>query len=586
VGLKGVGIVMKLPSKLFIALLILLLATLSTASSFWQNRISSLEHDIAELRTTLETSRLQMRRLDYPKLEEIINDCEVNLKEAQRLLTEKDDSEEAQTLIVNVVNMLNDIKPFLCESLSVETRGMWVDNFTIDTFYTQEDVAKHLDELKAINVNVIFPDVYGNGSSIYPSKVVPQKQKFQVMFEEKDVLEMIIEEAHKRDIEVHPLVRVFGLHNGAEHFIDSRSDWLDKTSEGLYTLSNGYFWLCPAHPEVREYNIAMLKELTTNYDIDGIHLDYIRYDADFGYNDFMRSLFQQLYGIDPFDIDSPRMESIFTVFKQQFVNKFIERTYYELKAIKPELLISAAVASPYSWGKNDLGQDWLNWIENRQINFLTPMSYRTTVDQYTSTVRSEINTVSSRSYIYTGLGIYLYDGSVLLGQIQGGRDSQITGQAVFSTANMKSYHYKALKDGPWRSPAIPTFRDPLNAAQILIDDSIARLQEFEPVINAEPELITEYVSIMKDISADIKSLDIRPWDTRDLRQENLDEVTQLEPIIEKLKDFRLKINRDSKREQLIPDPTAERLINDIECVRTLLQPLLYTSLPFEYVPTR
>lgn len=558
---------------------------LTASASVLSSNVSILQTDLHKAQKVIEASVLQMRRLDYDRLKEIMESVETNLTEANRLI-ETGEEGGVENLLKTASTSLTLIDPMLYESLKIETRGMWVDNFTIDRFYSREDIAKYLDELKAINVNIIFPDVYGNGAAIYPSKVVPQQRRFQAFFNGQDILKIIIEEAHQRDIEVHPLVRIFALHNGAEHFIDDKLNWLDKTNTGSFTLSNGYYWLCPGYPDVREYNIAFLKELATNYDIDGIHLDYIRFDADFGYNAFIRDLFQSFYGIDPVDIQSNRLKEIFTIFKAQFVNKFVERAFTEIKAINPRILVSAAVASPYSWGKKDLGQDWLNWAFNRHINFLTPMSYRSNVEQYSSLVKSEINTIEGKTYIYTGLGIYLYDDKVLGGQIQAGRDVEMTGQAVFSTANMKPWHYEMLKKGPWREPAIPTFRDPAYAAKALLNDSIQRLIEFGPLLPIEATLINEYINLLQDFVTRLASLSLRPWDSRDLRESNSSEFEQLNPLIADLKAFSKQINRESVKDKLTPILFANRLGNDIDCVRSLLEPLLYTATPYEYISSK
>jgi len=564
---------------------ILTLTMLSASASVLSSKVNSLQTDLNKAHKAIEASVLQMRRLDYDSLSEIIKSVETNLTEAIRLM-ETNDEDEAENLLKTASASLALIEPMLYESLKIETRGMWVDNFTIDRFYSREDIAKHLDELKAINVNIIFPDVYGNGAAIYPSKVVPQQKRFQTFFNGQDILKIIIEEAHLREIEVHPLVRIFALHNGAEHFIDDKLTWLDRTSTGSFTLSNGYYWLCPGYPDVREYNIAFLKELATNYDIDGIHLDYIRFDADFGYNAFVRELFKSFYGIDPVDIQSDRLKEIFTVFKAQFVNKFVERAFNEIKAINSKILVSAAVASPYSWGKKDLGQDWLNWVLNRHINFLTPMSYRSNVEQYSSLVKSEINTIEGKTYIYTGLGIYLYNDKVLGGQIQAGRDVKMSGQAVFSTANMKPWHYEMLKNGPWREPAIPTFRDPAYAAKALLEDSVQRLTEFGPLLPIEVTLLDEYIGLLQDFVTRLTSLSLRPWDSRDLRESNTSEFDQLSPLIDDLIAFSKRINRDSVKDNLTPNLFANRLGNDIDCVRSLLEPLLYTATPYEYISSK
>lgn len=568
--------------KVFLVLLAIALFSILVSASFLPDRINQLQREVANFQRSIDEARLQMKRLDYDYLEGIVASLTTKLEQANELVAADEDADEAYVLIADITNFLKESVVHLHESRPIETRGMWMDNFTIDSFYTREDVAKHMDQLKAINVNVIFPDVYGNGAAIYPSKVVPMHDRFKTVFQDEDVLTVIIDEAHKRGIEVHPLVRVFALHNGVRYFVDDKVHWLDLTSENRFTLDNGYYWLSPSLPEVREYLMSFLKELTENYDIDGIHLDYIRFDDNFGYNKHTRDLFKAFNGVDPFDINSTRLADEFKYFKSEFVNSFVERVYKETKAIKPDLLISAAVASPYSWGKNDLGQDWLSWALNRYINFMTPMSYRSTADSYQSTVKSELTTVGGATLIFTGMGVYLYDEYVLLEQLEAGRFTNMSGQSLFSTANMKVNDYIFLQNGPYKEPAVPTFRDPQHAAGLLAKDLIARINEFKPFFDEKANAaLDSYLAEIEDISAKIDALELRPWDTRDLQEGSPEEVAQLEPIVEAIKALTNRINRETSRDRLVHSKTAERLVSDLGWIDSLLKPLLFTAQPFE-----
>ncbi|MDD4264504.1 MAG: family 10 glycosylhydrolase, partial [Firmicutes bacterium] len=547
--------------------------------SFLDLEIIALQEKIDKTKESLQKSQLKMERLDYASLNLTIKELENKLESAKKL--SKTDSEETERQLSDISESLHELYPSLYESLEIETRGIWVDNFTIDKLQNREDIAEMLDELKGINVNVIFPDVYCYGDAIFPSKVVPQKPGLQ-FFQDGNILEVLVEEAHKRDIEVHPMVRIFGIHKGVNYFIEKRIDWIDKTQSDDFTNEDGNYWLCPAVPEVRAYNLAFLKELAENYGIDGIHLDYIRSEANFGYNPIMRELFKAEYGIDPFDIDDDQMLQKFKSFKEGFVSSFVEKAFLEIKAINPKILVSAAAAAPYGWGLRDLSQNTLDWAKNRQVDFLTPMTYRATTENYIPLIRSELNRISGTTYLYPGLGVYLYDEYVMLEQIQACRDVELTGQSVFSTTNLKPEDYQFLKDGPWRLPAISTMRDPLKAALGIVSDCIERINEFKPFIDAP--LMDEYLGSFEDFAVRIANLELRDWDSRNIREANKEEQQQLEPLVNDLKRFTSRINRNAKKDQLIPLLTAERLLSDVNKVSNLLMPLLYTSR--EYQPVR
>ena len=40
---------------------------------------------------------------------------------------------------------------------------------------------------------------------------------------------------------------------------------------------NRQYFLNPGHPKTKEYLMSLVREVVTRYDVDGIHLDYLRY---------------------------------------------------------------------------------------------------------------------------------------------------------------------------------------------------------------------------------------------------------------------------------------------------------------------
>jgi len=556
---------------------------LSEQSSHLDNELLAMQEQINIVKESVQNSFLKMERIDYASINLTISNLENELKEAVKI--SKTNSEKKEKILKNISESLYQLYPSLYESLERETRGIKIDNFTVDKFNCREDIVKLLDKIKELNLNLIFPDVYCRGEAIYPSKVVPQKPHFKNFFKDGDALEILIEEAHKRDIEVHAMVRVFSLGGGVSHFIDERIHWLDKTKYDGFTNEDGGYWLCPAIPEVREYNIDLLKELALNYDIDGIQLDYVRSEANFGYNPYMRELFKKEYGVDLFDISDDQMLRKFKIFKEEFVTSFVEEAFFEIKKIKPKSIVFAAAGAPYGWGLGDLSQNTLNWATNRQISCLLPMCYRESVEKFIPLLKTELNRISGIIYMYPSLGLYLFDEYEMLKQIQACRDMEISGLILFSTSNIKPTQFEFIKNGPFRLPAIPTFRDPLKAAQAIIKDCVVRIKEFAPVFDNQ-ELFNECVERLEDLSFRISNLNLRDWETRDLRTGCAEEEQQLQPIIADLKKFSTQINRNARKDKIIQIPTADRLISDLNKVRTLLMPLFHTSKEYKPVYVR
>ena len=73
----------------------------------------------------------------------------------------------------------------------------------------------------------------------------------------------------------HPEWTESDLHGKMDWRIDLKSRKSPQW-EGIY--------LSPLHPEVNLYLREVYKELIDNYNIDGIHLDYIRFQDEFYYS--------------------------------------------------------------------------------------------------------------------------------------------------------------------------------------------------------------------------------------------------------------------------------------------------------------
>ena len=92
-----------------------------------------------------------------------------------------------------------------------------------------------------------------------------------------DPLQYVIEQAHIRGIEVHAWFNVFSAAStaagtpAAEH-----PDWVCRDGNGNPMTSHRA--LSPGLAAVREYTMDVAMEIVNNYDIDGIHLDYIRWN--------------------------------------------------------------------------------------------------------------------------------------------------------------------------------------------------------------------------------------------------------------------------------------------------------------------
>lgn len=126
-----------------------------------------------------------------------------------------------------------------------------------------------LDRARAANLNALYPLVfYWGATAFYESDLVPWYENIAPGF---DPLGCMVREGHKRGIEIHAWF-VNGSNRASSWVFDEHPEWRATNALGE---SIDWFDLC--RPEVRKWQSDVMLEVLQNYDVDGVHFDYIRF---------------------------------------------------------------------------------------------------------------------------------------------------------------------------------------------------------------------------------------------------------------------------------------------------------------------
>ncbi len=170
-------------------------------------------------------------------------------------------------------------------------RGIWVD---AGSFASKASADKLLDQCRRAKLNVLLPNVMVHGSVMHKSSHYLHKVAANDQF---DPLAYLIEKAHAQGMQVHPWYCVY--YEGAKGLPPAKPEWLCTDMDGK-PMDQTYF-LSPQVPGVNDYILSVIKDGLA-YDVDGIHLDYIRYYGSmYDYSDLGRKGFIEAYGFDPKD---------------------------------------------------------------------------------------------------------------------------------------------------------------------------------------------------------------------------------------------------------------------------------------------
>ncbi len=334
-----------------------------------------------------------------------------------------------------------------------ETRAVWVStNFRLDwppPTYDQEKQKKSLieifDNIKSKNLNTVYFQVRSNGTVLFKSSfeaLSPYITGKVGGSADYDPLTFAIEQAHKRGLEIHAWINTVRCFAGTEtstlndsnHIFVRRPEWVIESNQD----GQKSYWLDPGLPEVREYLSDMIEELTANYDLDGIHLDFIRYpgknfDDDFSYNVYSGSL----------DRDEWRRNNI---------TSLIESISKKVKVIKRLMKIGAAPIGVYKnqkgmygWeGYNEVYQDAYAWLEKGLLDYITPQIYWSFKDntRFDLLAKEWVDNSFGRSVVL-GIGAYKDDVKLEIEKmIEYSRAVDADGVAFFRYSNIKDYDFQ------------------------------------------------------------------------------------------------------------------------------------------------
>ena len=305
--------------------------------------------------------------------------------------------------------------------------GIWVVR---DQLTSRLQVDSIFSTIAGQNVTDLFVQVRGRGDAYYVSELVPRASILKNRF--WDTLEYLLEQAHTRDIKVHAWLNTFFIWSAAERPADYRHvlrrypEWTavnsDGKQDGFRTASeirregSEGIYLSPLATDVRDHLKAVIQELIDQYDVDGIHLDYLRYpNSNYDYHYDARIEFEQQYGIDPLDLrslesgnaaESVRYREEWEEYRRERLSEFVREVKLMLFRANRPLAFSAAVKANRTRAKEYYLQDWGRWIEEGWMDFVVPMNYAGDVSDFEENIASFGISSLSQDRIWMGIAAY------------------------------------------------------------------------------------------------------------------------------------------------------------------------------------
>jgi uncharacterized lipoprotein YddW (UPF0748 family) len=374
-----------------------------------------------------------------------------------------------------------------------EIRAIWVTRFD---YKTPDDVRAIIRNCADLNFNVILFQVRGNGTVFYKSEIEPWA--WELTGEDAsatgqdpgwDPLALAVEEAHRRGVELHAYMNVFPAWRSqdfpparAHQLWTAHPDWFMVDAAGNKMVPRDhrfgphpdwYAFISPGIPAVQDYLASVFEEVARNYDVDGIHFDYIRYPAEihevaagsearerrlgnWSYDPISLGRFMQETGIERPDDDPAAWRR----WRGEQVTATLRKIHARCLAVHPELIFTAAVAADPEHGRDDLMQPSLVWLDEGLLEACTTMNYTSDNDRFRNLTEKFLGLKGERGLLVPGMS-FGGNAETVLQQIGITRELPTAGFAGFaysSLFNRQEGHARrpkadALAAGPLAEPA-------------------------------------------------------------------------------------------------------------------------------------
>ncbi len=321
----------------------------------------------------------------------------------------------------------------------VELRGVW------SGYRVEPDWDAAMQKLSAANFNAVFPYICSPGIAYYHSQVLPISQFAQ----QHNYLTEAVAAGHKYHVAVHARILTLEMLFAAEQ---TKSAFAAAGRLMINSQGKTAPWLCPTDPRNRQLLGRIISEMVTSYDIDGLQFDYLRYP---GRNYCLCQQCRRQFAADtgaqisqwPQDVlPGGPYATQFNGWRQQQLTVLLSQLVATARAVRPDIVISAAVFPRWEEHSERFGQDAAKWVELGLLDFVAPMNYTTDRLDFATWLLTQRKAIGSRIPLVVGMGPFSdacqFDGPEQLAeQIQIARSFGAGGFIIFKYTEQFAREY-------------------------------------------------------------------------------------------------------------------------------------------------
>lgn len=260
----------------------------------------------------------------------------------------------------------------------------WPSNQNLSTEEQKAELIELLDLAAATNLNAVIFQVRPMFDALYQSDLEPWSEYLTGQMGKApdpfyDPLEFIVEESHKRGLELHAWFNPYRARYGSAKSEISENH-VSQTDPEIVRQYGSFLWADPAEELTKRKTLDVILDVAKRYNVDGVHID----DYFYPYTSYGNGA--------EFPDDGPWEKYLETGgelsrndWRRAQVNDFVERFYREVKEQSP--LVKVGISPFGIWrpghpeGTSGMDQyealyaDAKLWLNEGWVDYYTPQLY-------------------------------------------------------------------------------------------------------------------------------------------------------------------------------------------------------------------
>jgi uncharacterized lipoprotein YddW (UPF0748 family) len=323
---------------------------------------------------------------------------------------------------------------------------------------SMDEWSRRFAAMKEAGIDAVIPEVYASHEAFYGSSHLPVRERW---------LEKILPIAKKAGLEVHAWMWCMPCNNPdvSKH----HPDWFVVNGRGESAAVKPayvpyYKFMCPSHPEVQEFIRTTVSELARYDELDGIHLDYIRFpdvilaktlqpkygitqdreypEYDYCYCELCRTEFSTQTGIDIAKETEPSAVNAWRQFRYDRITHLVKDILIPT-AHERKKAVSAAVFPNWEMVR----QEWACWGLDAVLPMLYNSFYGEGIDWIERQTAMGVKALPASVPLYSGLLVAEMTPEVFAAAIKAAQRGGAHGVALFTGQSVSEQNWKAFSSG-------------------------------------------------------------------------------------------------------------------------------------------